>query len=139
MTSTPSLTDATLHAAAVKAALNAELSPKQALDYDEVPGLNGNAGVIPDVFVVFSVERRSGAPLRSSATTGRTGWRIAARCVALNVGDCRRAMAKVAAALNEVSLTVDGLATTPVQFESDRAPEWDEDRYSGQALYTYVH
>jgi hypothetical protein len=48
-------------------------------------------------------------------------------------------MFKVAVALNEKALTIGGDVTTPVQFESDQAPEWDDGRYSALALYTYVH
>jgi hypothetical protein len=140
VTSTPTLVDARVHATAVKAALNAVLGPKaEALDYDEVPGMNRNPGPVPNIYVAVSVERRAGAPLRQSATTGRTGWRVGARCVGRTVDECRWALFKVATALNEARLTIGGLDTTPVQFEADQAPEWDDGRYSALALYAYVH
>jgi hypothetical protein len=138
--STPSLVDQRVHAVAVKAALNTALTgDAAAYDYDEVPGSNGNAGTLPNIYVALSVERRAGAPLRSTASTGRTGWRVAARCVGRSVNECRWAVNKVAVALNEKALTIGGDVTTPVQFESDQAPELDDGRYSALALYTYVH
>lgn len=137
--SIPTLVDARVHAAAIKAALTVTLGADRALDYDEVPSMNGNPGVLPNIYVALSVERRAGAPLRFSAATGRTGWRIAARCVGRTVDECRWAMFHVAQALNEKLLTIGGETTTPIQFESDQAPEWDDGRYSALALYTYVH
>lgn len=139
MTASPTLVDARLHAEAVKAALNGSLGADKALDYDEVPGMNGNAGKLPNIYVAVSVERRAGAPLRATASTGRTGWRVGARCVGRTVDECRWALFKVAEALNEQRLTIDGAQTTPIQFEADQAPEWDDGRYSALALYTYVH
>lgn len=138
MISSPSLVDSRSHAEAVKAALVATVGAK-VYDYDEVPSMNGNPGVLPNIYVVVSVERRAGAPRRASASTGRTGWRVAARAVGRTVDETRWAMAKVAAALNEARLTIDGTETTPAQFEADQAPELDNGRYSGLALYTYVH
>lgn len=137
--SAPTLIDPRVHATAVKAALDAALGAGKALDYDEVPGTNGNAGKLPNIYVAVSIERRGGARVRATATTGRTGWRVAARCVGRTVDECRWALFKVATALNETQLTIDGLPTTPVQFETDQAPEWDDGRYSALALYTYVH
>lgn len=147
--SAPTQIDPRVHTAAVKAALNSTLGSVnpvpssgplgKALDYDEVPGANGKGGTLPHIYVVVSVERRAGAPLRGTATTGRTGWRISARCVGRTVDEALWAMFKVATALNEVRLTIDGLPTTPVQFEADQTPEWDSGRYSALARYTYVH
>lgn len=141
MTSSPTLVDARVHAEAIKAALNIALAPKvAALDYDEVPGMNGNGGKLPNIYVAVSVERRAGAPLRkATATTGRTGWRIAARGVGRTVDECRWAMFHIAQALNETRLTIGGTVTTPIQFETDQAPERDDSRYAALALYTYVH
>lgn len=131
--------DSRLHANAVKAAVTDELGPWDAYDYDEVPGTNGNAGTVPAIFVLVSVERRYNPNLRSTAKAGMTGWRIAVRAVGPTVDEVRWALLKVATALNEERLTVDGSPTTPIQFESDQAPEFDDGRYSGIALYTYAH
>lgn len=126
------------HAGAVKAALNATLNDK-AFDYDEAPGLNGKSGTIPNVFALVSVERRGGVSPRAIGGTGRTGWRIAVRCVGRTVDECRWALWKTAVALDEVRLTVDGTETTPIQLEADQAPEFDDGRYSAAVLYTYAH
>lgn len=146
MTSSPTLVDSRVHAAAVKAALNVALTgTAAAYDYDEIPGAPTNPSEterkkpLPNIYVALSIERRGGAPTRASATTGRTGWRVAARCVGRTVDECAWALLKVATALNEKCLTVSGEITTPIHFESDQAPEWADGRYTARALYTYVH
>lgn len=145
--STPTLVDARVHATAIKAALNAALGVKvQAYDYDEVPGASTNPDAVerrkplPNIYVAVSVERRFiDAPLRVTVQTGRTGWRIAARSVGRTVDECRWAMFQVQMGLNEQPLTIGGTTTTPIQFESEQAPEWDDARYSAVSLFTYVH
>lgn len=146
MTSTPTLVDARIHAAAVKVALNTALGVKvQAYDYDEVPGAKTNPDALqrllplPNIYVAVSVERRFIGQLRNSASTGRTGWRVSARSLGRTVDECRWAMFRVATGLNEKRLTIAGTTTTPIQFESEQAPEWDEVRYTAVSLFTYVH
>lgn len=132
------LVDPRAHAGAVKAALNAELNDK-AFDYDEVPGMNDTPGILPNIYAAVSVERRPSTATRGVYTTGRTGWRIAVRCVAKTVDECRWALYHAALALDETRLTIDGTETTPIQFEADQAPIWDDGRYAALALYTYAH
>jgi hypothetical protein len=73
--STPTLVDQRVHAVAVKAALNTALTgDAAAYDYDEVPGTNGNAGTLPNIYVALSVERRGALrcapPPRPAAPAG---------------------------------------------------------------------
>lgn len=133
------LLDSRPHADAAKAAITAALGSWQAYDYGEVPGADGNAGALPNIYALVTVERMSGMPLRMSAQASRAGWRITARCVGRTPDECRWALAKVAAALNEVSLTVSGAVTSPIQFESDHAPAPDAGLISGMSLWTYTH
>jgi hypothetical protein len=131
--------DSRAHATAVKAAIKAQLGPNNAYDYDEVPGTNGNAGILPNIYVLVTVQRRFNGNRRLTAQAGLTGWRISARAVGRTIDEVRWAMFKVATALNEERLTISGSTTTPIQFETDQAPESDDGRFSGLALYTYAH
>lgn len=132
--------DSRPHAEAVKAAVDAALGPVNAYDYDEVPGANGNTGTQPNIYVAISLERRYNPNLRSTAQAGMTGWRIAARGVGRTVDEVRWALFKVAEALNEQRLTIDGTPTTPIQFENDlEAPRYDDGRFTAAAAYTYSH
>lgn len=137
--------DTRAHAAAIKAAIHATVGPipsttdTRTYDYDEVPGVNGNTGNQPNIYVVVSLERRHNPNLRATAQAGLTGWRVAARANGRTVDEVRWTLLKVAEALNEASLTVDETRTTPLQFESDEAPQYDDDRYTAVAFYTYAH
>lgn len=133
------LVDARPHATAVITAVSTALGPNDAYDLDDVPGENGNVGVLPDIYVVVYVERRYNPNLRSSAQAGSAGWRISARSVGRSVGECRWAMNKVAAALNEAVLTISGVKTSRIQFENDEPPALDGGRYSALSRWTYAH
>lgn len=133
------LVDARPHASALITAIGTALGPNDAYDLDDVPGENGNAGVLPDIYVVVYVERRNNPNLRSSAQAGSAGWRASLRSVGRTVDECRWAMNKVNVALNEVSLTIGGVRTTRIQFENDETPALDEGRYSALQRFTYAH
>lgn len=126
------------HAEAVKAAIRTQLGSVHAYDYDDIPGSNGNAGVLPNIFVAVSVERRAGMPLRTDATAGLTAWRVTTRSVGRTVDEARWAQLKVAQALNEARLVVGTETTTTIQFEADEAPAQDETRWSGWSDWTYT-
>lgn len=132
--------DARLHAAAVRTAITAALAPSwTAYDYGKVPGADGNTGTLPNIFCLVSVERRFNSNLRLSAQAGTGGWRVSVRCLGRTVDEARWAMDRVTRALNEARLLIDGRATTPIQFESDQAPAFDDGRYSGLSSWTYAH
>ena len=132
-------TDSRPHATAVRAAVTASLAPSwTAYDYGKVPGSDGNAGSLPSIYALVSVERRYNPNLRLSAQAGQAGWRIAVRVVGRTADEARWAMARTADALNEKRLTIAGRSTTPIQFESEQTPELDNGRYSALALYTYA-
>lgn len=136
------LIDSRPHAEAIKAAIRAKLSPSNpstahVYDYDDVPSTYGNAGTLPNIFVVLSVERRFGGTGRN-ARAGEIGWRVALRGVGRTVDESRFALLRAAEALHQARLTIGGDKTTPIQFESDRAPEYDDGRWSGSSNWTYV-
>ena len=135
-----STTDFRPHAAAIKAAIKAELpASTNVYDYSTVPGANGNAGTLPTSYVVVALERRYNPLLRTTAQAGSTGWRVSARCVSTTVTNAGLLLAAVSDALNERVLTVEAKPTTPIQFESDQTPEYDSGRYSAVSLWTYAH
>lgn len=104
-----------------------------------MPGLDGVAGVLPNIFVVMTVQRRPSSNLRSTAQAGSSGWRASFRSNGRTADECWWAMNKVALAVNEVVLTIDGTKTTPIQFESDQAPRLKDGRQSALSTYTYAH
>lgn len=129
--------DPRLHMAAVKTAIKAQLGPNDVYDVGQVPGSNGNAGALPKIFVLVSLERRYNSELRLSAQASMTSWRIAVRSVGRTVDETLWAMFRVTTALNENRVTVDGNISSPIQFESDQAPVYDDGRYSGSAFFTF--
>ncbi|MCD4535644.1 hypothetical protein LRP67_16245 [Nocardioides sp. cx-169] len=140
-----SLIDARPHSAAVKAAIKAQFGPRDAYDYGTVPG-DKNAATeslrkakLPDIFAVVSVERRYSPVLRTTAQAGSAGWRVSVRCMGRTVLEAQWAMFHASLALNERRLLVDDKHTTPLQFESDEAPAWDDARFAGLVIFTYAH
>jgi hypothetical protein len=129
---------------AAQAAFTARLGPWQAFDWNKVPGSTfGPEGVLPDQYGLLTVERRvNGAALRQSANIGLTGWRITAGAVGRTPDECRWVMDRAAQAFHEQTLTLlvsgaDDAVTTPLQFETDRAPERDDEgRYFGSSSWT---
>lgn len=122
--------------AAIKAAVGAA---SDVYDYSTVPGSNGRTGTLPTSYVIVAVERRFNPNLRASAQASMTGWRITVRCVSTTVTNVALLLSAVAQGLNEKRLTIDGVATTPIQFESDQTPDYDNGRYSALAVYTFAH
>ncbi|GAA2008094.1 hypothetical protein [Nocardioides kribbensis] len=123
---------------AVKAALTVTLGADRVFEYGDVPGADNNPGSLPRIFALPSIERRFNPALRFSAETDVVAWRLSVRVVGSTVDEARWALFKVAAALNEQSLPVAETFTTPMQFESDQAPESDDGRYSAVATYTFA-
>lgn len=134
------LIDARPHEVAVKAALTAKLgATANVYDYGKVPGADGNTGVLPDAYVLLTVERRFNPLKKSSGSRGSVGWRITARCAGKTTNDARTVMFKVAQALDDVKLSIASKQTTAIEFESEQNPELDNGRQSGLSLWTYAH
>lgn len=133
------LVDQRPHATAIKAAIKAQFGPNNVYEYGQVPGANGVAGTLPNIFAIISLERRSNTFLRLPARAGNAGWRLAVRTVGRTVDECRWAQLRVADALNEARLTVGDKPTTPLQYEAGDAPTFDDGRFSAVDYYTFAH
>lgn len=121
------------HATAVLTALNAVLTTgMDAYDLDDIPS------PLPDNYVEVTVSSRAGAPNRSTASTGRSGWRITTRTVGKTVSNAREMRRLVRTALLFVRLTVDGDQTTRIQFESEEPIGPDDGWYSGLSTWSYA-
>lgn len=142
MSTAPAL-DTRAHSSAIRAAIEAMLGGSHAYDYDDVPGSpqaaspDLRAEALPDIYAAVSVERRYTPPRRITAQAGRSGWRVAVRAVGRTVDEARWAQKRVAEALDEAQLTIDGHTTTAFQHESWSDAEHDDGRYSGLTVYTY--
>ena len=132
------LVDARPHATAVKSAIAAALGSLHVYDHGQVPGTYSNTGSLPNIFVLVAIERRQ-SPVLRSARAGDAGWRVITTALGRTVAECNWARLKVAEALCEQRLEVSGFSTTPIQFESDTAPKYDDGRFAADAFYLYVH
>lgn len=127
------------HFKAVESAINAQIGSWSVYEYGQVPGLDGNEPPTPDMYVLLQVERRAGAsPLHASAQAGRIGWRASVRAVARTANECRWLQLKIADALDEQVLDVDGDSTSPIQLESGSAPASDKGWFESLSRWTYT-
>lgn len=136
MTTGPAL-DPRPHHTAVKAAL-APAVHEQVFNYDQVPGSPLHADeTLPDLFALVAVERRLVYP-RRAGLPGRSSWRLSVRYVGRTVLEALWVLDRVQDALDETRLTVMGSTSTPLLFESSASPQWDDGRYSAEAVWTYT-
>lgn len=127
------------HAVAIKAAIKVQFGPNNVYEYGQVPGADGVAGTLPNIFAVISLERRNQPLVRSSSRAGSVPWRLAVTSIGRTVDECRWAQLKVAVALTERRLLVADTFTTRIQFESGRAAASDDGRFSADDIYTFTH
>lgn len=140
MTTAAHAVDERAHAAALSAAVAANIGAWGVYGYGEVPGMNGNPGSIPEIYVLLQVERTFLPATRQSRLASRTGWRAVVRGVGSTPTEMRWAMNRIHLSLDSQRLTVDGFTSTPVAFESggeDDDPRTDG-RCSAFARYTYA-
>lgn len=135
--STPSL-DERPHAEAISAAIKAHLGPHNVYGYGEVPGLDGNPGTVPPIYVLLQVSRRHVPTTRSVRRASRAGWRTSLRAVGRTDDECRWAMNKVSLALDSQRLVVGGRVTSPIQHETSDEPDPDSGRHSALVRFTYT-
>ena len=132
--------DARPHARAIKEAVEASFGAAADLyDYDDVPGTNGNEGVLPDLYAEMTVEPVTSGNPRMTGQTGTRHWIATVRGVGRTVDEARWVLFKAATALHEQALVVDGRPTTPLQGGDGGPPELDGGRYSGLLVFTYTH
>lgn len=131
--------DERLHATAVKTALDAALAPDvTCYEYGQVPGADGNAGTVPDIYVLLTVERRHAEATHLPARITRTGWRVTTRPVGTTANEVRLATLRITQALDGVRLSIDSLESTPVAQESSNPPELLDGRFEALTRWTYA-
>lgn len=125
------------HVAAVLALLNTRLgamaTPRHAYTSDKAPTSGGD-------YVSISLERRFGGNARHNGTISPSAWRLRTRAVGVGENNAGVLMDMVQQALEDHTITVSGVTSTPIAFELDVAPEEDErdaDLWSGSANWTY--
>lgn len=130
--------DERLHAAALEAAIKAHLGPWEVYEYGQVPGLDGNAGEQPPMYVLLQVERRHLPPTHGSRRPLRTGWRVSVRGVGTTADECRWVLLRITRALDGVRLAIGGRQSTPLEHEPGNAPEPGNTRVEALLRFTYA-
>jgi hypothetical protein len=132
------------HAAVLTALIDAAMGPdpdttkSRVFTYGKVPGADGNPGTLPRIYALISIERRFTPANKAVAMTTRSGWRVSVRYVGKTVLEAQWANAKIAAALDQQYITVNGLTSTPLIHESTSAVAPDDGLYSGLVGFTYA-
>ncbi len=110
-----------------------------AYDLDDVPGTLGNEGTTPTKYIEVTVSRRYGGNERGDAAPTLTGYRITTRAVAYeSVTDARNLRCKAGLALENVAMSVSGVTTTQVKFESEEPIGPDDGWFTGLTSWTCV-
>lgn len=127
---------------AMKALLTASPLGDDVYAYGEVPGETGNDGVLPDAFVLLSLQRRYVEPREAGRTT-ITGWRASVRYVDTTAVNARRVGGWVSTAFETRPgygrrITVNGVESTPITHESTTDVSPDDGRYSGLSHWTFA-
>lgn len=120
------------HAAAWRAALETPLGKWSAYDYDDVPA------ALPNLYALVTVSRRFGDDLRLSGGRRLVGYRATTLAVGRTVDEARWVRDRIEEAVADQRITVDGVETTLIRFESENPPEPDDGRYSGVTTWTYA-
>lgn len=124
------------HFDAVMAVL--EAAQARPYDYDTTPptGVSG--------YTLVTVSDRFGGAQRLTSQIGTRGVRIAVRAVGITADNAREMRRRFDVALRERQITVDGLPSTPIAFETADAVAQDGDVrttgtwYSALSTYTYT-
>lgn len=126
------------HIAALSAAIKPHIDINDVFQYGKVPGLDGNPGVEPRLYVLVQVERRALPAGRSARMASRSSWRASVRAVGTTIGECQWLTERIAIALEAQRLTVGGLTSTPIQHENGESPEFEKGRADALTRYTYA-
>lgn len=126
-----------LHAAALVASANVALAsggltnPTKAYDVDDVPSPR------PRDYVEISLHRRAGGEFRACGWVGTTSWRVTARYVARSVSNARDLRKRITAGWEDIAITVDGIESTRLIFETAVPIGEDDGYYSGLDSWVY--
>ncbi len=107
-------------------------------DFGKVPGADDNAGDLPPIYLLLTVERRAAAAPPRAGRAGVSGWRVTIRGVGRTVDEARWALNRATEAVDEQNLSIGGKVSTPVTFESSQTVGPDGGRYSGLIAWTYA-
>lgn len=130
--------DAKAQLAAVLAALNAPLSaltaPWTAYDLDKLPQTR------PDTYVGVSVYRRYGEAARMPGKQSRIGWATTVQLVSKSGSNARLLHKIVTETLEDARLSVNGVLTSPICFETEDPIAEEDDVWNvGTLLWHYTH
>ena len=120
------------HAAAIRAALETPLGVWSAYDYDDVPA------VLPHLYVLVTVSRRFGGQPRMCGGRSLRGWRLTTLAVGRTTDEARFIRDATAGALADKTVTVGGVVSTPIRFETEQPVAPDDGRQSGLTAWTYA-
>ena len=116
----------------VAAAVIARLSSFNAAPYD----LDDIPTPLPAYYNEVTVSRRFGGVMRGERPT-TTLYRLTVRAVAKTVSNARE-MRRRGEQIEGTTITVDGVESTPVQFETSQPIGPDDGWYSGLTSYTFA-
>jgi hypothetical protein len=126
------------HTAALLALLNARLStmatPRTAYTADKAPTTGGN-------YVAVTLSRRFGGNGRLNGTVSPSSWRLLIRAVGVGEQNAGVLLDVCAQALEDKSITVTGVVSTPIAFETEDPIAEDEqnaDLWSGMTQWIYA-
>lgn len=119
------------HATAVIAAVNAQAAFVFAYDFDDAPA------ALPQYYALITVTRRFGGPMRFGGDKTQDLYRITTTCVGRTITAVRQ-VRELVGGIERLSLTVNGRASTPIEFETSTPIGEDDKFYSGVSTWTYA-
>jgi hypothetical protein len=124
------------HYTAVLGALNAVLpATHKAYRMGDPAIVTDNASAYTEVVI----SRRFGGIARADSTLDSDLIRAMTRAVAKSQADADNQATKNRAALEYASLSIGGVTTTPIQFETEDPVAPDDGWYSGATSWSYAH
>lgn len=117
----------------VNTRLAALATPRTAYEADDAPTAGGD-------YVSMALHRRFGGNERVGGGLSPSAWRLVLRAVGTGVPNARVLLAICSEAVEQQRITVAGVTSTPIQFESEDPigqDEYDLNLWSGMRTYTY--
>lgn len=118
--------------AVLNARLGAMATPRQAYTADKAPTTGGD-------YVILIVSRRFGGNGRLNGTISPSGWRLMTRAVGVGENNAAVLLDVSSQAFEDQILTVAGVTSTPIAFETEDPIAEDErnsDLWSGLTSWT---
>ena len=119
--------------ALVDARLQQMATPAHAFEADDAP--QSGSG-----YVVVTLSRRFGGNGRVFGGLSPSAWRMTARAVGSGMTNARIYLAVASQAIEQKRVTVGGVTSTPIQFETEDPigqDDLDQSLYSGLRTYTF--